>query len=123
MIEYKDNVFYKNDKKTYIVENIRGFFKIKYPSGKLVAGFKIKKSIFGKSRAILGNMKIEKDKNDPINKAKIVNRNINLIENDGKYALVRGSDFLANFDFDKNLLEIYEDEGFCIVIFIALKNL
>lgn len=121
MIEYKDNIFYKNNKKTYIVENTRGFFKIKYPSGKLVAGFKIKKSLFGKSRAILGNMKIEKDKNVPI--GKIVNRNINLIENDGKYALVRGSDFLANFDFEKNLLEVYEDEGLCIVIFTALKNL
>lgn len=123
MIEYKDGIFYKNARKTYLVSKTLSTFKIKYPSGKLVAEFKLKKSLFGKSTAILGNLKIEKEKNAPIADAKIVNRNINLIENDGNIALIRGRDFLANFDFDKNTLDIYEDEGLCVVIFTVLKNL
>ena len=36
---------------------------------------------------------------------------------------IKEDEFLANFDFTKNNLEIYEDENLCVAIFFALKKL
>ena len=104
---------------------LEGKYNVLRPSGKLVARFKIKNlfSLRGKKQAVIGNLKIEKMNDQKINEAKIINRQMKLIENGENLSLIKEDEFLANFDFTKNSLEIYEDEKLCVAIFFALINL
>ena len=119
---YKDDKIFENERMTYKLD---GKYNVLRPSGKLVARFKIKNlfSLRGKRQAVIGNLKIEKMKDQPISEAKIINRQVKLIENGKNLSLIKEDEFLANFDFSKNFIEIYEDEGLCVAIFFALKKL
>ena len=119
---YRDDKIFENERMTY---KLNGKYNVLRPSGKLVARFKIKNlfSLRGKRQAVIGNLKIEKMKDQPISEAKIINRQVKLIENGKNLSLIKEDEFLANFDFSKNTLEIYEDEGLCVAIFFALKKL
>ena len=119
---YRDDKIFENERMTYKLD---GKYNVLRPSGKLVARFKIKNlfSLRGKRQAVIGNLKIEKMKDQPISEAKIINRQVKLIENGKNLSLIKEDEFLANFDFSKNTLEIYEDEGLCVAIFFALKKL
>ena len=119
---YKDDKIFENERMTYKLD---GKYNVLRPSGKLVARFKIKNlfSLRGKRQAVIGNLKIEKMKDEPISEAKIINRQVRLIENGKNLSLIKEDEFLANFDFSKNFIEIYEDEGLCVSIFFALKKL
>ena len=119
---YKDDKIFENERMTYKLD---GKYNVLRPSGKLVARFKIKNlfSLRGKWQAVIGNLKIEKMKDEPIIEAKIINRQVKLIENGKNLSLIKEDEFLANFDFEENTLEIYEDEGLCVSIFFALKKL
>lgn len=121
-LQYKDEKIFENDRMTYKLE---GKYNVLRPSGKLVARFKIKNlfSLRGKKQAVIGNLKIEKMNDQKINEAKIINRQMKLIENGENLTLIKEDEFLANFDFTKNTLEIYEDENLCVAIFFALKKL
>ena len=121
-LQYKDEKIFENDRMTYKLE---GKYNVLRPSGKLIARFKIKNlfSLRGKRQAVIGNLKIEKMKDEPISEAKIINRQVKLIENGKNLSLIKEDEFLANFDFKENTLEIYEDEGLCVAIFFALKKL
>lgn len=119
---YRDDKIFENERMTYKLD---GKYNVLRPSGKLVARFKIKNlfSLRGKRQAVIGNLKIEKMKDQPISEAKIINRQVKLIENGKNLSLIKEDEFLANFDFSKNFIEIYEDEGLCVAIFFALKKL
>ena len=119
---YRDDKIFENERMTYKLD---GKYNVLRPSGKLVARFKIKNlfSLRGKRQAVIGNLKIEKMKDEPINESKIINRQVKLIENGKNLSLIKEDEFLANFDFSKNTLEIYEDEGLAVAIFFALKKL
>ena len=119
---YKDDKIFENERMTYKLD---GKYNVLRPSGKLVARFKIKNlfSLRGKRQAVIGNLKIEKMKDQPISEAKIINRQVKLIENGKNLSLIKEDEFLANFNFEENTLEIYEDEGLCVAIFFALKKL
>lgn len=121
-LQYKDGKIFENERMTYKVE---GKYNVLRPSGKLVARFKIKNlfSLRVKRQAVIGNLKIEKMNDQKINEAKIINRQMKLIENGENLSLIKEDEFLANFDFTKNTLEIYEDENLCVAIFFALKKL
>ena len=121
-LQYKDGKIFENERMTYKLD---GKYNVLRPSGKLVARFKIKNlfSLRGKRQAVIGNLKIEKMKDEPISEAKIINRQVKLIENGKNLSLIKEDEFLANFDFEENTLEIYEDEGLCVAIFFALKKL
>ena len=77
-LQYKDGKIFENERMTYKLE---GKYNVLRPSGKLVARFKIKNlfSLRGKKQAVIGNLKIEKMKDDPISEAKIINRQMKLI--------------------------------------------
>ena len=119
---YRDDKTFENERMTYKLD---GKYNVLRPSGKLVARFKIKNlfSLRGKRQAVIGNLKIEKMKDEPISEAKIINRQVKLIENGKNLSLIKEDEFLANFDFEENTLEIYEDEGLAVAIFFALKKL
>ena len=119
---YRDDKIFENERMTYKLD---GKYNVLRPSGKLVARFKIKNlfSLRGKRQAVIGNLKIEKMKDEPINESKIINRQVKLIENGKNLSLIKEDEFLANFDFSKHTLEIYEDEGLAVAIFFALKKL
>ena len=119
---YKDDKIFENERMTYKLD---GKYNVLRPSGKLVARFKIKNlfSLRRKRQAVIGNLKIEKMKDEPISEAKIINRQVKLIENGKNLSLIKEDEFLANFSFEENTLEIYEDEGLAVAIFFALKKL
>ena len=80
---YRDDKIFENERMTYKLD---GKYNVLRPSGKLVARFKIKNlfSLRGKRQAVIGNLKIEKMKDEPISEAKIINRQVKLIENGKK---------------------------------------
>ena len=87
-LQYKDEKIFENDRMTYKLE---GKYNVLRPSGKLVARFKIKNlfSLRGKRQAVIGNLKIEKMNDQKINEAKIINRQMKLIENGENLSLIK----------------------------------
>ena len=102
-LQYKDGKIFENERMTYKLE---GKYNVLRPSGKLVARFKIKNlfSLRGKKQAVIGNLKIEKMKDQSISQAKIINRQVRLIENGENLSLIKEDEFLANFNFEENTL-------------------
>lgn len=121
-LQYKDGKIFENERMTYKVE---GKYNVLRPSGKLVARFKIKNlfSLRGKKQAVIGNLKIEKMKDEPISEAKIINRQMQLISHENLISLIKDDEFLASFDFENNTIEVVEDEGLVVSVFFALKKL
>lgn len=121
-LQYKDEKIFENDRMTYKLE---GKYNVLRPSGKLVARFKIKNlfSLRGKKQAVIGNLKIEKMKDEPISEAKIINRQMQLISHENLISLIKDDEFLASFDFENNTIEVAEDEGLVVSVFFALKKL
>ena len=121
-LQYKDGKIFENERITYKLE---GKYSVLRPSGKLVARFKIKNlfSLRGKKQAVIGNLKIEKMKDEPISEAKIINRQMKLISHENLISLIKDDEFLASYDFENNTIEIEEDEGLAVSVFFALKSL
>ena len=121
-LQYKDGKIFENERMTYKLE---GKYNVLRPSGKLVARFKIKNlfSLRGKKQAVIGNLKIEKMKDQPISEAKIINRQMQLISHENLISLIKDDEFLASFDFENNTIEVAEDEGLVVSVFFALKKL
>ena len=121
-LQYKDGKIFENERMTYKLE---GKYNVLRPSGKLVARFKIKNlfSLRGKKQAVIGNLKIEKMKDEPINEAKIINRQMKLINHENEISLIKEDEYLGSYDFKNNTIEIEEDEGLAVSVFFALKSL
>ena len=121
-LQYKDGKIFENERMTYKLE---GKYNVLRPSGKLVARFKIKNlfSLIGKKQAVIGNLKIEKMNDQPISEAKIINRQMQLISHENLVSLIKEDEFLGNFDFQNNTIEVAEDEGLVVSLFFALKKL
>lgn len=121
-LQYKDGKIFENERMTYKLE---GKYNVLRPSGKLVSRFKMKNlfSLRGKKQAVIGNLKIEKMKDQPISEAKIINRQMQLISHENLISLIKDDEFLASFDFENNTIEVTEDEGLVVSVFFALKNL
>ena len=121
-LQYKDGKIFENERMTYKLE---GKYNVLRPSGKLVARFKIKNlfSLRGKKQAVIGNLKIEKMKDEPISEAKIINRQMKLISHENEISLIKDDEFLASYDFENNTIEVAEDEGLVVSVFFALKKL
>lgn len=121
-LQYKDGKIFENERMTYKLE---GKYNVLRPSGKLVARFKIKNlfSLRGKKQAVIGNLKIEKIKDEPISEAKIINRQMQLISHENLISLIKDDEFLGSFDFENNTIEVIEDEGLVVSVFFALKKL
>lgn len=121
-LQYKDGKIFENERMTYKLE---GKYNVLRPSGKLVARFKIKNlfSLRGKKQAVIGNLKIENMKDEPINEAKIINRQIQLINHENEISLIKEDEYLGSFDFENNTIEVAEDEGLVVSVFFALKKL
>lgn len=121
-LQYKDGKIFENERMTYKVE---GKYNVLRPSGKLVARFKIKNlfSLRGKKQAVIGNLKIEKMKDEPISEAKIINRQMKLINHENEISLIKDDEFLGSYDFENNTIEVSEDEGLVVSVFFALKKL
>lgn len=121
-LQYKEGKIYENERMTYKLE---GKYNVLRPSGKLVARFKIKNlfSLRGKKQAVIGNLKIEKMKDQPISEAKIINRQMQLISHENLISLIKDDEFLGNFDLKNNTIEVEEDEGVVVSVFFALKKL
>ena len=121
-LQYKEGKIYENERMTYKLE---GKYNVLRPSGKLVARFKIKNlfSLRGKKQAVIGNLKIEKMNDQPISEAKIINRQMQLISHENLISLIKDDEFLGNFDFENNTIEVAEDEGLVVSVFFALKKL
>lgn len=121
-LQYKDGKIFENEKMTYKLE---GKYNVLRPSGKLVARFKIKNlfSLRGKKQAVIGNLKIEKMKDEPISEAKIINRQMKLINHENEISLIKDDEYLGSFDFENNTIEVAEDEGLVVSVFFALKKL
>lgn len=119
---YKDGKIFENERMTYKLD---GKYNVLRPSGKLVARFKIKNlfSLRGKRQAVIGNLKIEKMKDEPISEAKIINRQMKLINHENEISLIKEDEYLGSFDFENNTIEVAEDEGLVVSVFFALKNL
>lgn len=121
-LQYKDGKIFEKERMTYKLE---GKYNVLRPSGKLVARFKIKNlfSLRGKKQAVIGNLKIEKMKDQPISEAKIINRQMKLISHEDLISLIKDDEFLASFDFENNTIEVVEDEGLVVSVFFAMKKL
>ena len=121
-LQYKDGKIFENERMTYKLE---GKYNVLRPSGKLVARFKIKNlfSLRGKKQAVIGNLKIEKMKDEPISEAKIINRQMKLINHENEISLIKDDEYLGSFDFENNTIEVAEDEGLVVSVFFALKKL
>lgn len=121
-LQYKDGKIYEKERMTYKLE---GKYNVLRPSGKLVARFKIKNlfSLRGKKQAVIGNLKIEKMKDEPISEAKIINRQMKLINHENEISLIKEDEYLGSFDFENNTIEVVEDEGLVVSVFFALKKL
>ena len=121
-LQYKDGKIFENERMTYKLD---GKYNVLRPSGKLVARFKIKNlfSLRGKRQAVIGNLKIEKMKDEPISEAKIINRQMKLINHENEISLIKEDEYLGSFDFENNTIEVAEDEGLVVSVFFALKNL
>lgn len=121
-LQYKDGKIFENERMTYKLE---GKYNVLRPSGKLVSRFKMKNlfSLRGKKQAVIGNLKIEKMKDQPISEAKIINRQMQLISHENLISLIKDDEFLASFDFENNTIEVTEDEGLVVSVFFALKKL
>lgn len=121
-LQYKDGKIFEKERMTYKLE---GKYNVLRPSGKLVARFKIKNlfSLRGKKQAVIGNLKIEKIKDEPISEAKIINRQMQLISHENLISLIKDDEFLGSFDFENNTIEVIEDEGLVVSVFFALKKL
>ncbi len=121
-LQYKDGKIFENERMTYKLE---GKYNVLRPSGKIVARFKIKNlfSLRGKKQAVIGNLKIEKMKDEPISEAKIINRQMKLISHENEISLIKDDEYLGSFDFENNTIEVAEDEGLVVSVFFALKNL
>lgn len=119
---YKDGKIFENERMTY---KLGGKYNVLCPSGKLVARFKIKNlfSLRGKRQAVIGNLKIEKMKDEPISEAKIINRQMKLINHENEISLIKDDEFLGSYDFENNTIEVSEDEGLVVSVFFALKKL
>lgn len=119
---YKDDKIFENERMTYKLD---GKYNVLRPSGKLVARFKIKNlfSLRGKRQAVIGNLKIEKMKDEPISEAKIINRQMKLINHENEISLIKDDEFLGSYDFENNTIEVSEDEGLVVSVFFALKKL
>lgn len=119
---YRDDKIFENERMTYKLE---GKYNVLRPSGKLVARFKIKNlfSLRGKRQAVIGNLKIEKMKDQPISEAKIINRQMKLINHENEISLIKEDEYLGSFDFENNTIEVAEDEGLVVSVFFALINL
>lgn len=121
-LQYKDGKIFENERMTYKLE---GKYNVLHPSGKLVARFKIKNlfSLRGKKQAVIGNLKIEKMKDDPISEAKIINRQMKLINHENEISLIKDDEYLGSYDFDNNTIKVEKDEGLVVSVFFALINL
>ena len=121
-LQYKDGKIFENERMTYKLD---GKYNVLRPSGKLVARFKIKNlfSLRGKRQAVIGNLKIEKMKDEPISEAKIINRQMKLINHENEISLIKDDEFLGSYDFENNTIEVAEDEGLVVSVFFALKKL
>ena len=119
---YKDDKIFENERMTYKLD---GKYNVLRPSGKLVARFKIKNlfSLREKRQAVIGNLKIEKMKDEPISEAKIINRQMKLINHENEISLIKDDEFLGSYDFENNTIEVAEDEGLVVSVFFALKKL
>lgn len=119
---YRDDKIFENERMTYKLD---GKYNVLRPSGKLVSRFKIKNlfSLRGKRQAVIGNLKIEKMKDQPISEAKIINRQMKLINHENEISLIKEDEYLGSFDFENNTIEVAEDEGLVVSVFFALKNL
>lgn len=119
---YRDDKIFENERMTYKLD---GKYNVLCPSGKLVARFKIKNlfSLRGKKQAVIGNLKIEKMKDEPISEAKIINRQMKLINHENEISLIKDDKFLGSYDFENNTIEVSEDEGLVVSVFFALKKL
>ena len=119
---YKDDKIFENERMTYKLD---GKYNVLRPSGKLIARFKIKNlfSLRGKRQAVIGNLKIEKMKDEPISEAKIINRQVKLINHENEISLIKDDEFLGSYDFENNTIEVSEDEGLVVSVFFALKKL
>ncbi|MDU1315658.1 MULTISPECIES: hypothetical protein [Anaerococcus] len=119
---YRDDKIFENERMTYKLD---GKYNVLCPSGKLVARFKIKNlfSLRGKKQAVIGNLKIEKMKDEPISEAKIINRQMKLINHENEISLIKDDEFLGSYDFENNTIEVSEDEGLVVSVFFALKKL
>lgn len=119
---YRDDKIFENERMTYKLD---GKYNVLRPSGKLVARFKIKNlfSLRGKRQAVIGNLKIEKMKDEPISEAKIINRQMKLINHENEISLIKDDEFLGSYDFENNTIEVAEDEGLVVSVFFALKKL
>ena len=117
-LQYKDEKIFEKERMTYKLE---GKYNVLRPSGKLVARFKIKNlfSLRGKKQAVIGNLKIEKMKDEPINEAKIINRQMQLISHENLISLIKDDEFLGSFDFENNTIEVIEDEGLVVSVFFC----
>ena len=121
-LQYKDGKIFENKRMTYKLE---GKYNVLRPSGKLVARFKIKSlfSLRGKKQAVIGNLKIEKMKDEPISEAKIINRQMKLISHENEITLIKEDEYLGSYNFENNTIEVAEDEGLVVSVFFALKKL
>ena len=121
-LQYKDGKIFENERMTYKLE---GKYNVLRPSGKLVARFKIKNlfSLRGKKQAVIGNLKIEKMKDEPISEAKIINRQMKLISHENEISLIKEDEYLGSYNFENNTIEVAEDEGLVVSVFFALKKL
>lgn len=121
-LQYKDGKIFEKERMTYKLE---GKYNVLRPSGKLVARFKIKNlfSLRGKKQAVIGNLKIEKMKDQPISEAKIINRQMKLISHENEISLIKEDEYLGSYNFENNTIEVAEDEGLVVSVFFALKKL
>ena len=121
-LQCKDGKIFEEQRMTYKLE---GKYNVLRPSGKLVARFKIKNlfSLRGKKQAVIGNLKIEKMKDDPISEAKIINRQMKLINHENEISLIKDDEYLGSYDFDNNTIKVEKDEGLVVSVFFALINL
>lgn len=123
-LKYRDNKIYEADRIIYKLKKSAKSYEVLYNSGKLVARFKVKKifSLKDIREAVIGNIRIRKEKKAPIEDAKILNRNfINLYPNSGLISLLKEEELLGSYNFSKDEIEVFDDEGLLITIFFALK--
>lgn len=125
-LKYKNGKIYEKDRPIYKLKKSGRNYEVLFNSGKLVSRFKIKKvfSLKDIREAIIGNIRIRKEKNAPIEDSKILNRNfIKLYPNSGIISLLKEEELLGNFDFLSDEIESIEDEGLLVTIFFALKEI
>lgn len=125
-LHYRENKIYEGERVIYKLKKSGKNYEVLFNSGKLVSRFKVKKvfSLKDIREAIIGNIRIRKEKSAPIEDSKILNRNfIKLYPNSGVISLLKEEELLGNFDFTNGEIESIEDEGLLVTIFFALKEI